>query len=194
MIFDNIPGATPLPLDAAKDLKRRISTQGELNILEALNIQNARDWMPTSRIMRDNYPNVRALLRLHKEMFDRTWKWAGKYRNIITSIGIPIQRIPMEVMSLCDDACFWIEYNTYPWDEIGVRFHHRLVAIHPFNNGNGRHARLATDALMTQNGQKPFTWGSQSLIDAGGIRSAYIAALQAADKGDYAPLLAFVRT
>jgi Fic-DOC domain mobile mystery protein B len=100
----------------------------------------------------------------------------------------------MELHGLCDDTCFWIANQTFPWDESGVRFHHRLVSIHPFNNGNGRHARLATDILLVQNGQVPFTWGSRSLTAAGGTRSDYIAALQAADGGDYAPLLAFVRT
>jgi len=193
--FDNIPGATPLPPDAEKDLKRRISTQGELNTLETLNIQKAREWVPTSRIMRDHYPSVKALLRLHREMFDLTWKWAGKYRNIETTIGLnPYYRVPMAVIMLCNNTRFWIENNTFPWDELGVRFHHRLVEIHPFNNGNGRHAREATDALMMQNGQPLFTWGPESLAAIGNTRATYITALQAADGGDYAPLMAFVRT
>ena len=84
--------------------------------------------------------------------------------------------------------------QTFAWTELGARFHHRLVSIHPFPNGNGRHARLATDILMRQNRQPIFTWGSASLVVAGVTRKAYIAALQAADREDYAPLIAFVTT
>lgn len=82
----------------------------------------------------------------------------------------------------------------YPPDKIAVRFHHRLVFIHPFPNGNGRHARLMADLLVERLGQPRFTWGSRSLIDASETRQRYIAALQAADASDYAPLLAFARS
>jgi len=100
----------------------------------------------------------------------------------------------MELQSLCDDTRFWIAADVYDWDERAARFHHRLVQIHPFNNGNGRHSRLATDILLRQNGQRDFTWGSHSIVREGSTRRAYIAALQAADNGDITPLLAFVRT
>ncbi len=82
----------------------------------------------------------------------------------------------------------------FRFDELATRFHHRLVSIHPFPNGNGRHARLATDILVRQQKGKRFTWGSQSLVAAGDTREVYIAALKAADNGDIVPLLAFVRT
>lgn len=194
MRLDNIHGATPLPYEAVADLKPGLSTQAELNEFEAVNIQKAREWATGSRILRRDYPSVSALLRLHREMFDRTWKWAGKLRSIDTTIGIARHRISMELYKLCDDTRFWMAHATYGWDELGVRFHHQLVAIHPFNNGNGRHARLAADILLEQHGQEPFTWGSQSLIAVGVTRTAYIAALQAADAGDYGPLLKFVRS
>ena len=92
------------------------------------------------------------------------------------------------------DVRYQIEHTSYPPDEIAVRFHHRLVAIHPFPNGNGRHARLMADLLVERLGQPRFTWGSRSLVDASTTRQAYIAALQAADARNYAPLLVFSRS
>jgi Fic-DOC domain mobile mystery protein B len=127
-------------------------------------------------------------------MFDKTWEWAGQFRTTDTNIGIPWPNIPAELHNLCEDTRFWIARQTYPWVELGARFHHRLVSIHPFPNGNGRHARLATDILLRQHGQQAFTWGSQSLTPTGETRTAYIAALQSADKGDLEPLVAFVET
>ena len=90
---------------------------------------------------------------------------------------------------LLDDTKAWIEYNSYPPDEIAVRFHHRLVQIHPFPNGNGRHARLMADLLVMQLGQERFSWGRESLRDAGAVRARYIEALHAADHHDIAALL-----
>jgi Fic-DOC domain mobile mystery protein B len=130
-------------------------------------------------------------------MFKDVWKWAGKYRKSLKNIGVSAVQIPVEVKKLCEDTQFWIQNHTYSWDEIGVRFHHRLVSIHPFPNGNGRHARLATDILMRANGQEPFTWGGESEVDligsAGETRGGYLAALKAADNGDVGPLLSFAR-
>jgi Fic-DOC domain mobile mystery protein B len=95
---------------------------------------------------------------------------------------------------LLDDSRYWIEHDTYPPDEIATRFHHRLVWIHPFPNGNGRHARLATDLLLTALGRPRFSWGRVSLVDRGKTRLTYVAALRAADGHDIQPLLAFVRS
>ncbi len=194
MRFVVAPDATPLDPQVVVGLKPNIVTQEELNEFEANNIAAAIRWIPTSRILKRGYPTVTALLRLHKAMFDRTWKWAGKYRSIDTTIGIERYRVPMELKSLCDDTHFWIADDVYGWDERAARFHHRLVQIHPFNNGNGRHSRLATDILLRQNGRREFTWGSHSIIPEGPTRRAYIDALQAADEGEIAPLLAFART
>ena len=144
--------------------------------------------------MRQEFPNVTALRRLHREMFNLTWTWAGQFRKSDKNIGIYSTLIPAELHHLCEDTRSWIEQQTYDWHELGIRFHHRLVSIHPFPNGNGRHARLATDILLRQNRQVPFSWGSRSLVADGDVRRAYIAALQRADIGDMEPLLAFVAT
>jgi len=129
-------------------------------------------------------------------MFSRVWKWAGQYRQTNKNLGIDWQQIPMSIRNLFDDTKHWIELRHDSPDEISVRFHHRLVAIHPFSNGNGRHARLMTDLLLENilDGKR-FTWGSgRELSKSGKTRGAYIAALREADTGNYKPLLEFARS
>jgi Fic-DOC domain mobile mystery protein B len=118
----------------------------------------------------------------------------GKFRTSERNLGIPFYEIPVALRQLLDDAQAWIEHNTYPPGEIAIRFHHWLVQIHPFPNGNGRHARLVADLLMMRLGKERFSWGRESLRDAGAIRRRYIAALQAADSHDIGPLLVFARS
>jgi len=127
-------------------------------------------------------------------MLGDVWKWAGKFRASERNLGIPFYEIPVAVRHLLDDTNAWIEYNTYTLDEIAVRLHHRLVQIHLFANGNGRHARLMADLLIVRLGREQFSWGRQSLRDAGAMRHRYIAALQTADNHDIRPLLAFARS
>jgi Fic-DOC domain mobile mystery protein B len=128
-------------------------------------------------------------------MFGHVWRWAGLYRKTGKNIGLPAWQIATELRTLCDDCVFWIEYDSYPFDEIAARFHHRLTAIHPFANGNGRHARMMTDIILVHLLKQPrFTWGSGNLVNAGDCRKQYVEALRAADRYDYGPLLAFVRS
>ena len=127
-------------------------------------------------------------------MLGDVWRWAGKFRRSERNLGIAFYEIPMALRQLLDDVHAWIEFNTYSADEIAVRFHHRLVQIHPFPNGNGRHARLISDLLIMSMGRERFSWGRQSLRDAGAVRQAYIAALRTADNHDIGPLLAFARS
>jgi Fic-DOC domain mobile mystery protein B len=131
---------------------------------------------------------------LHRRMLGEVWRWAGKYRLSERNLGIAFYEIPVAVRQLLDDTKAWIEYKAYPPDEIAVRLHHRLVQIHPFPNGNGRHSRLMADLLVMRLGGERFSWGSANLQDAGDLRQRYIAALQAADKHDFGPLLAFARS
>ena len=194
MNFEYPAGATPLDPDAASGLIPSLSTQTELNEFEEANILSATLWIARSRLLKRDYPNVTALRRVHQQMFDKTWKWAGQFRKTDTNIGIPWPHIPAELHRLCEDTRYWVENKVFPWVELGVRFHHQLVFIHPFPNGNGRHARLATDVLLRQHGQRALTWGSRSLTPAGEPRKAYISALKSADAGDYEPLTAFVQT
>jgi Fic-DOC domain mobile mystery protein B len=127
-------------------------------------------------------------------MLGEVWRWAGKFRVSERNLGIAFYEIPVALRQLLDDTKAWIEYRTYPPDEIAVRFHHRLVQIHAFPNGNGRHARLMTDLLVMGLGGERFSWGSANLQDADAVRQRYIAALEAADNHDITPLLAFARS
>ena len=124
-------------------------------------------------------------------MFQHVWRWAGQFRRRNTNLGIDWPQISEQSATLCGDARFWIESHTYRPVELGARFHHRLVSIHEFPNGNGRHARLATDLLFELHGYPQFTWGSTALGPPSDVRSRYIAALVAADKGDFGPLIEF---
>ena len=127
-------------------------------------------------------------------MFGKVWKWAGQYRKTGKDIGIEAYMIQIALKDLVDNVTYWIEHSTYEPDEIAARFHHRLVFIHPYPNGNGRHARMAADLLLRSMGQPAFTWGRENLIDSGRTRSEYMAALRAADAHDYGQLFRFVRS
>lgn len=184
--------ATPLtPDERAQLIPTYITTRAQLNEAEQIGITEADRW--AFRRKRDVLDEA-FLLGLHKRMLGGVWQWAGTFRNTERNIGIEAYRIGVELRTLIGDVKYWIEHNTYASDEIAVRFHHRLVAIHPFPNGNGRHARLAADILIVSLGGERFTWGSANLVEAAATRARYIAALKAADDHDIGPLLAFARS
>ena len=186
--------ATPIRPEDLDDLIPDLTTQEELNDFEQKNIALAEQWAPKSRKLKANFPSSDSLKLLHKKMFDKTWKWAGDFRLKELTIGIEWSQISTEVKKLCDDVDYWIKNKTYSCDEIAARFHHRLVFIHPFKNGNGRHARLATEILLSAHNQTPFTWGSTRIDKKGSIRDDYIRALKAADNGDLRLLMIFARS
>lgn len=193
MKFNYPPGATPLdPDEAAGLLPAHITTQGQLNEWELANIVEGERWAYSRK--RSDLLSIQFVKRLHKQMFGNTWRWAGIFRGTEKNIGVDPAQITTELKKLFDDVAYQIEHKIYPLDEIATRFHHRLTWIHPFPNGNGRHARLMTDLLLKQNGAEPFNWGNSDLIVAGEIRDRYIAALRAADGRDYALLFKFVRS
>ena len=184
--------STPLSPEEQEGLvPSYITLRSELNEAEQANIVDAEEW--AFKRKRDML-SEKFLDDLHKRMFGRVWKWAGQYRRTGKNIGVDAYRIPIELRNLLDDTRFWIEHGTYEPDEIVARFHHRLVWIHPFPNGNGRHARTAADLLLVAMGRPRFTWGRENLVDVGETRHAYVDALRAADAHDYGPLLAFVRS
>ena len=187
-------GATPLDPDETEGLLlSHITTREELNQWEQLNIGDAEEWA-FSRNHKDLLSQT-FICRLHKKMFSKVWAWAGQFRKSMKNIGIQPWQISEEVNLLCRDTSAWIKYATYSPDEICIRFHHKLVWIHPFVNGNGRHSRLMTDLLSKQIfGNDPFTWGRKDLAGPGKSRSAYITALKAADKNNFSLLLKFVRS
>lgn len=188
-------GATPLdPNELNGLIPNYITTQGELNKLEQENILAAQEWVfEKSHVDIIGFSFV---LELHKKMFGDVWRWAGKPRTSEKNIGVPKEQIQIHAKQLIDDLKYWIDNKTYSWPEIAARLHHRLVFIHIFANGNGRHGRLLTDVVMLAHGQKRPSWGlksSKSNINSDGqLRSRYIAALKEADGGDYKSLIEFV--
>jgi Fic-DOC domain mobile mystery protein B len=133
--------------------------------------------------------------RLHREMFGEVWKWAGQYRNSDKNIGVTHTIIWTELRTVYDDARYWIEHGTYPPDELAIRLHHRLVKVHPFPNGNGRHARMLADLVLLRHFKaQRLPWGGNNLGNSDPRRTEYIGALRAADAHDYGALLEFCRS
>jgi Fic-DOC domain mobile mystery protein B len=186
-------GATSLDGEELEGLlPSHLVSRSQLNEWEQQNIEAALFWL--SRQRRPRPLEEAWLRRLHREMFGQSWRWAGQYRSSGKSIGADWRQIRMQVPALLADISYQVEHRLEPVDQIAVRFHHRLVSIHPFPNGNGRHARLIADVLIEQLGAPRFSWGgSSSLVDASALRQQYIAALQQADRGDISALLAFAR-
>jgi Fic-DOC domain mobile mystery protein B len=185
---------TPLSQEELADLIPNLATKEELNEWERENILRAREWAVGDRTAAPDLASDDYVRKLHTKMFDQTWKWAGEYRRSEKNIGIPFHEIRERLMALFGDFRYWIERNTYPLDEIAVRFHHRLVLVHPFPNGNGRHARLIADVIAMRLGRPAFTWGSANLVREGEARTGYLEAIRAADNGDIQPLLKFARS
>ncbi len=188
------PGATPLdPDEIAGLIPQFIATQGELNILEQENILNGKSWALKYKKELLDESFVRAL---HKRMYQDVWKWAGQYRKSQKTIGIDAHQISTQINLLMKDTQVWIEHQSYPWQEILARFHHRLVFIHPFVNGNGRHARLHTELLAIRFEQQVPSWGAQNfkgeIENKSEVRKHYIDCLKLADQKKYSKLIVFL--
>jgi Fic-DOC domain mobile mystery protein B len=153
-------GATPIDPEEAEGLIPSISTRAELNAFEALNIAEALGWAHGNRKNHRDLLSIETLRLLHKRMFNKTWRWAGAIRITEKSIGVAPHQILPCLRALTDDVKVWLDFGSYPPREISARFHHRLVQIHPFPNGNGRHARFATDLLCERQGWMLSEWGS----------------------------------
>jgi Fic-DOC domain mobile mystery protein B len=192
MKFNYAKGATPLDPDEIDGLiPLHITTHEQLNEWEAENIIEAEKWLLQNN--RD-FLTIDFIKLLHKKMFSKTWKWAGTFRYTEKNIGVMPSLITTELKKLLEDVRYQLQYKTYTTEEIGYRFHHRLVWIHPFPNGNGRHARMITDLLLIKAGKTRFTWGGKNLTLASSTREQYIKALKKADKHDYKSLALFVKS
>lgn len=184
-------GHTELPEDDRRGLiPSYIATRGDLLDAEQRNVARAllRSAPSPAQLLDDKY-----LRELHGAMFGDVWRWAGHYRKTERNIGIAPSGIAVGVVDLIRDAQAWIDYDNADPDELAVRLHHRLVAIHPFSNGNGRHGRIVGDYLVTGLGRQPFSWGRNVDTDTDGLRAAYLSALRRADAGDIAELVEFAR-
>lgn len=170
---------------------KHITTRGELDEFEQANIEDGLRWL--ARMRRKDVLTADFCIDLRQRLFGQVWSWAGAFRTTGKNIGVDPIRIRVELRTLMDDARYWAEHKTYAPAEAAVRFHHRLVFIHPFPNGNGRHARIMADAVLAGiYGADAIDWADgHDLQKMNARRAAYIAALKAADRGDLAPLLAF---
>jgi Fic-DOC domain mobile mystery protein B len=194
-LFAAEDGNTPLLPEEQAGLIPNLATREELNEWERQNILEAYGWALDTKNTGHLDPLTEPYVReLHRRMFDQTWKWAGRYRTSEKNIGIPFYQIQEALAALLGNTRYWQNNRTFAPDEIAIRFHHRLVFIHPFSNGNGRHARLMADVLVRRQGRPLFTWGGAELVRAGDFRRSYIEALQAADKNNIGPLLGFARS
>jgi len=186
-------GETHLDPDEIEGLRIPfITTRAELDEHEQVNIQRARIWLNKSTRKPADLLTDTFVKRLHKEMYSEVWKWAGQFRRTEKNIGVDPVRIATDLRQLLDDARFWVEHATYPPDEIAIRVKHRIVCIHCFANGNGRHSRLIADLIVSSLGQALFTWGAYSEMPD--VRERYFEALRKADRGDITVLLAFARS
>ncbi len=191
-IFESDDNSTPLTEEEKQGLiPSWITQRSELNDAESRGIFDAEKWLMTTK--QKDILSEKFIKLLHKKMFESVWRWAGKFRTKEVNIGnIAPYAISVELQKLLDDVKYWIEHETFPPIEIAARFHHRLVFIHQFPNGNGRHSRIMADLLMKKLKQKPLNWGSSSLVEISELRKTYVAALHKADKGDYSDLINFV--
>lgn len=194
--LDYIGGQTPVDDDEKQGLLiPSITVKSELDEFEQQSIENAVQWTLSRSFTAAEMLTEEFVRHLHRRMFSEVWDWAGEFRRTNKNIGVDKFLIGMELRKLLDDSRYWIEHGTFPPDEIAVRFSHRLVFIHCFPNGNGRHSRLIADVLVEKALARPvFTWGSATLSIKGAARSAYLDALRQADSGNIAPLVAFARS
>lgn len=196
LTLNYIDGQTPIDEDEKTGLLiLTIATRNELDEFEQLNIEEAMQWMLGASFKTENVFTEKFICTVHKRMFGNVWQWAGQFRKSNKNIGVDKWQIPMELKALCDDCRFWIENYTYEPDEIAIRFKHRLVNIHCFANGNGRHSRMMADLIVHKIFNRPlFRWGMGDLIHQGRIRDKYLAAIREADNLNYIPLIAFSRS
>lgn len=194
--LEYIDGQTPIDEEEKEGLRiETISTKGELDEFEQLNIEEALQWVFGKKFKPKQVFTEKFICNLHKRMYGNVWEWAGEFRKTNKNIGVDKHQIPMQLKMLCDDALFWVENGTYPPEEIAIRFKHRIVSIHCFPNGNGRHGRLMADIIIEKLfAEEPFSWGAANLFKANDTRKSYLKAVKAADLNDYQPLLEFSRS
>ena len=195
LMFEYQAGQTPLDPEQISGLKiKTIATQQQLNEFEQANINEALIWLNSKRKIK-RVLATDFIIQVHQRMFGLVWNWAGQFRRTETNLGVDWTKIRIELRQLVADVDFWVEHHTYLPDEAAIRFKHRLVSIHCFPNGNGRHSRIMADLICIHIfGLKKFTWGQSSLVEPSAQRAAYLKALKLADKGDYTELMKFARS
>lgn len=188
-------GQTLLGENDKEGLKiKSITTQKELDEFEQLNIEKTVEWLMRVNLKPEKILTEKFIIDLHKKMYSDVWKWAGEFRKSNTNIGVHWTEIGIALKKLIDDTKYWIENKSYSPEEIAIRFKHRIVSIHCFPNGNGRHSRMMADIIMESIfGKEIFTWHESNMVDADETRKVYITALREADNGNINPLIKFAK-
>jgi Fic-DOC domain mobile mystery protein B len=201
LIGETADDETPLTAEDLQGLKLPfVRTRGQLNEVEAANIVNGKQWALSSR--RSGFPHIVSIeymQELHRRMLGDVWQWAGQIRvtELQNAFASSVPDIRPDLVGLYRDAVeYWLKDKSMSHDTLAVRVHHRVAGIHPFRNGNGRHSRLLADIILERNfGLPPFSWGGNAdLGNSDPNRGVYLAALKAADKGDYGPLMKLCRS
>lgn len=190
-------GATPIEAEDLEGLiPAFVATRADINVVEFESISRALPWARREAVRRGPIEllDVGFLFELHRRMFSDVWRWAGQQRRRESNIGVAPHQIVTDTRITLDDARFWHEHETFPLDERAARLHFRLVAIHPFRNGNGRCTRLFADLYLEACGESVFTWGRGRLDVTGATRRTYLEAIMAAHGHDFAPLISFARS
>jgi Fic-DOC domain mobile mystery protein B len=193
LIYDD--GQTPLS-EEEKDglLIKIITTHGELDEHEQLNIEKAMEWTLKTRFKKDQILSQEFIKMLHKKMLGDVWSWAGKFRQSEKNIGVKWITIGVELQSLLDDTTYWIAHDSFSPEEIAIRFKHRLVNIHCFPNGNGRHSRIMADIIMESIFRlEPFSWNNSNMVKPDETRKNYITAIREGNQGNIQPLIDFAK-
>lgn len=190
------PGQTPLDENEIDGLLiPTIATHGELDEFEQQNIEQAIQWTLERKFKQIQLLQGDFIKEVHRKMFGQVWAWAGSFRKSNKNIGVDYWKVESDLQYLLNDTTYWIDNNIYPHDEIAIRFKHRIVSIHCFPNGNGRHSRLMADIIIEDLFKLPvFTWGATKFSTSGKARTTYLAALKTADAGDIDPLISFARS
>ncbi len=186
-------GSTPLDHDQILGIRfSHLTTMGELDELEDLNIQKGLEWL--NRQKDPNYLTTEFICKLHEKLFGDVWKWAGKFRTAEVNISkYRSYDVGPQLKNFFEDAKLWIQLGKMSWDEISAEMHHRLVTIHPFPNGNGRTTRIYTEYVQKRNNQPVTSWMASLGKNPQLRRDHYIKALRNADKGDFDLLIEFMR-
>ncbi len=194
--LEYIDGQTPLDEEEKEGLLiETIATHGELDEFEQQNIEEAILWSLGRNFKAETLFSEQFVCALHKRMYGNVWAWAGQFRKTNKNIGVDKWQIQTELKYLLDNAMYWHKNNIYSPDELTIRLKHKIVSIHCFANGNGRHSRLFADIIVEKIFKLPnYTWGAANLVNQGESRKTYIKALRVADDGNLEPLIKFART
>jgi Fic-DOC domain mobile mystery protein B len=194
--LEYIDGQTPLDDDEKHGLLiPEISTREELDEFEQKNIEQAIQWTLQKNFKKEEVFTELFVRDVHRKMYGEVWAWAGEFRKTDKNIGVDKWQIGTNLKTLLDDGLIWIEKKVYVPDELAIRFKHRLVSIHCFPNGNGRHSRLVADIIIDKIfNEQIFTWGSGNLVRSGNTRTNYLQGIKEADNGNFGTLISFARS